>query len=213
MGQVYEQELRDLDRAIEAFNDVLSVEADHADALAGLARLYEETEQWERAVEVMRRLIRVSTDPRQKVDLNYRLGKIFDEQMQDAGARRGVPGRGAVAWIPPTSRRCCRCSSIYKRRGDWLKAAQLMVRAEAAHQQPAGEDAPAVRGRQDLPGEAGRRGAGRRAVRARAAARSRARRGGRAAVASSTSSARSGRRWFRSSRCWRARPIARPTAS
>src|SRR6185503_10586834 len=48
MGQVYEQELRDLDRAIDAYNDVLSVEADHADALAGLARLYEETEQWDR---------------------------------------------------------------------------------------------------------------------------------------------------------------------
>ena len=63
MGQVYEQELRDLDRAIEAYNDVLSFEDDHADALAGLARLYEETEQWDRAVEMMRRLIRVSTDP------------------------------------------------------------------------------------------------------------------------------------------------------
>jgi tetratricopeptide (TPR) repeat protein len=56
-GQVYEQELRDLDRAIDSYNDVLSVEDDHADALAGLARLYEETEQWDRAVEMMRRLI------------------------------------------------------------------------------------------------------------------------------------------------------------
>jgi tetratricopeptide (TPR) repeat protein len=53
MGQVYEAELRDLDRAIDAFSDVLNIEPDHADALAGLARLYEETEQWERAVDVM----------------------------------------------------------------------------------------------------------------------------------------------------------------
>src|SRR5678809_1808564 len=37
-GQVYEQELRDLDRAIDSYTDVLSVEDDHADALAGLAR-------------------------------------------------------------------------------------------------------------------------------------------------------------------------------
>ena len=57
MGQVYESELRDLDRAIEAYNDVLNFEGDHNDALAGLARLYEETEQWDRAVEMMRRLI------------------------------------------------------------------------------------------------------------------------------------------------------------
>ena len=111
MGQVYEQELRDLDRAIEAYNDVLTVEDDHADALAGLARLYEKTEQWDRAVDMMRRLIRVSTDPRQKVDLNYRLGQDLRRADEGAGARRGVPRRGAVASIRPTCRRCCRCSA------------------------------------------------------------------------------------------------------
>ena len=133
MGQVYEQELRDLDRAIDAYNDVLSVEADHPAALAGLANLYEETEQWDRAVEMMRRLIQVSSDGRQKVDLNYRIGRIYDEQMKDAGVGRGVPGRGARPSIRRTCRRCCPCWALYKRRGDWLKAAQLMVRAEAAH--------------------------------------------------------------------------------
>ena len=34
MGQVYEEELQDPDRAIEAYNDILSFDADHADALA-----------------------------------------------------------------------------------------------------------------------------------------------------------------------------------
>ena len=34
--------------AIESYNDVLSVEAEHPEALAGIARLYEETEQWDR---------------------------------------------------------------------------------------------------------------------------------------------------------------------
>ena len=58
MGQVYETELRDLDKAIESYNDVLSVEAEHPAALAGIARLYEETSQWDQAVEVMRRRLR-----------------------------------------------------------------------------------------------------------------------------------------------------------
>src|SRR2546421_2754919 len=81
MGRVYEEELRDPDRAIEAFGDVLSFEPDHPDALRGLARLYEQTEQWERAVEVMQRLLPF-VEPKEKVDLNYRLGKIYDEQMR-----------------------------------------------------------------------------------------------------------------------------------
>ena len=98
MGQVYEQELRDLDRAIESYNDVLSFEGEHPDALAGLARLYEETEQWDRAVEMMRRLIQREQRPgRQKVDLNYRLGQHLRRADEGAGDRRGVPGRGALA--------------------------------------------------------------------------------------------------------------------
>jgi tetratricopeptide (TPR) repeat protein len=135
MGQVYEQELRDLDRAIDAYGDVLNVEQDHADALAGLARLYEETEQWERAVEMMRRLIRVSTDPKQRVDLNYRLGKIFDEQMKDPEPAQEYLIE-ALSQDPAHVPSMLSLLGIYRRRGDWMKAAQLMVRAEAATVNP-----------------------------------------------------------------------------
>jgi golgin subfamily B member 1 len=135
MGQVYEQELRDLDRAIDAYNDVLNVETDHAEALAGLARLYEETEQWERAVEVMRRLIRVSVDPRQRVDLNYRLGKIFDEQMKDPEPAQEYLVE-SLSQDPAHVPSMLSLLGLYRRRGDWMKAAQLMVRAEAATVNP-----------------------------------------------------------------------------
>ena len=135
MGQIYEQELRDLDRAIESYNDVLSVEAEHPEALAGIARLYEETEQWDRAVEVMRRLIRISTDPKQKVDLNYRLGRIFDEQMKDPEPAQEYLVE-ALSQDPAHVPSMLSLLGIYKRRGDWQKAAQLMVRAEAATVNP-----------------------------------------------------------------------------
>ncbi len=131
MGVVYETELRDLDRAIDSFSDVLNIEPDHSDALAGLARLYEETEQWERAVDVMRRLVAVSVDPKQKVDLNYRLGKIFDEQMKDPEPATEYLVE-ALSQDPAHVPSMLSLLGIYKRRGDWMKAAQLMVRAEAA---------------------------------------------------------------------------------
>jgi tetratricopeptide (TPR) repeat protein len=131
MGQVYEAELRDLDRAIDAFSDVLNIEPDHADALAGLARLHEETEQWERAVDVMRRLNAVTADPKLKVDLNYRLGKIFDEQMKDPEPATEYLVE-ALSQDPAHVPSMLSLLGIYKRRGDWMKAGQLMVRAEAA---------------------------------------------------------------------------------
>ncbi|HVX96230.1 MAG TPA: tetratricopeptide repeat protein [Polyangia bacterium] len=131
MGQVYEQELRDLDRAIDAYSDVLNVEPNHEAALSGLAHLYEETEQWERAVDVMRRLITVSGDAKQKVDLNYRLGKIFDEQMKDPEPATEYLVE-ALSQDPAHVPSMLSLLGIYKRRGDWMKAAQLMIRAEAA---------------------------------------------------------------------------------
>jgi tetratricopeptide (TPR) repeat protein len=134
-GQVYEQELRDLDRAIDSYTDVLSVEDDHADALAGLARLYEETEQWERAVEMMRRSIRVAVEPAQKVDLNYRLGRTFDEHMKEAEPAEEYLVE-ALSLDPAHVPSMLSLLGIYKRRGDWQKAAQLMVRAEAATSNP-----------------------------------------------------------------------------
>jgi tetratricopeptide (TPR) repeat protein len=135
MGQVYETELRDLDRAIEAYGDVLNVEADHVEALSGLARLYEETEQWDRAVEIMRRLLRVAADPKQKVDINYRLGKIFEEQMKEPEPAQEYLVE-ALSQDPGHVPSMLSLLGIYKRRGDWLKAGQLMIRAEASTVNP-----------------------------------------------------------------------------
>ena len=134
MGQVFEEELRDLDRAIESYNDVLGVEPDHPEALAGLARLYEETEQWDRAVEIMGRLVSV-VDAKEKVDLNYRLGKIFDEQMQMPESAEECLVE-ALSVDPAHVPSMLSLLNLYKRRGDSLKAAQLMVRAEACTQNP-----------------------------------------------------------------------------
>ena len=130
MGQVYETELRDLERAIDAYNDVLNVEMDHIDALAGLARLYEDTEQWDRAIEMMRRLLRVTTDPKQKVDVNYRLGKIFEEQMKEPEPAQEYLVE-ALSQDPSHVPSMLTLLGIYKKRGDWQKAGQLMIRAES----------------------------------------------------------------------------------
>ena len=129
MGRVYEEGLRDPDSAIEAFNEILNTDHDHAEALRGLARLYEETEQWERAVDIMQRLVG-SASPEEKVDLSYRLGKILDEQMQmsDIAEERLSD---ALAIAPTHVPSMLSLLNIYKRRGDSFKAAQLMVRAEA----------------------------------------------------------------------------------
>ena len=139
-------------------------------------------------------------------------GRIFDEQMKDPETAEEYLVE-ALSQDPAHVPSMLALLGIYKRRGDWLKAAQLMVRAEAAHR--------ATRWRR-------RACCTRRARSTRTSSATRRRppscsRGCSRSIPStsrppsrwrsSTSGARSGRRWCRSSTCWCARPSARPTAS
>ncbi len=132
LGKLFEEELRDPDRAAESYNDILGFDPDHTDALRGLARIYEQTEQWDRAVEIMERLVGV-VDAKEKVDLSYRLGKIFDEQMQmpESAEERLSDALSVDGTHVPSM---LSLIGLYRRRGDSLKAAQMMVRAEGCTQ-------------------------------------------------------------------------------
>ncbi|MCS6914793.1 MAG: tetratricopeptide repeat protein [Myxococcales bacterium] len=129
MGEVYEIELRDLDRAIEAYSDILSFDPNHIQALVALGRLYEKIEDWNRAIDTLSHLVTLVADKRQQVELHTRIGRLHDEHMED---QETAEGRYLEALrIDPTYVPAMQALvDLYKRRGDWLKAAQYMVRAE-----------------------------------------------------------------------------------
>jgi golgin subfamily B member 1 len=130
MGQVYEEELRDHDRAIEAYVDVLTMDADEPRALDALGRLYEQIQEWHRAIDVMAQLTRIVQDPVVQVDLHYRSGRIYythlaSEEEAEQHFRTALTIDAAHV---PTMEELTR---LYANRGDWLKAAQMMVQAES----------------------------------------------------------------------------------
>jgi tetratricopeptide (TPR) repeat protein len=129
MGQVYEEELGDVDRAIEAYNDVLAFDPDDHRALNALGRLYERIEEWDRAVQVSARLSDITEDPKLRVELHSRIGKILDERQNDAAGaeERYLQALNLDAAHVPTMNLL---TALYKKRGDWQKAANMMVRAE-----------------------------------------------------------------------------------
>ena len=130
MGTVYEQQLNEVDRAIEAYNDVLSFDGDDVRALDALGRLYEKISEWDRAIDVNTHLVQLTTDPRKQVELYWRMGKIQYGQLQDADAAESNLLRG-LALDPGHVPTMEALTKQYSDRGDWLKAAQMMVRAES----------------------------------------------------------------------------------
>jgi tetratricopeptide (TPR) repeat protein len=130
MGQVYEHELKEVDRAIEAYNDVLSFDGDEQRALDALGRLYEKISEWDRAIDMMAHLVQLTGDSRRQVELYWRMGKIQYAQLGDAEGSESNLLRGLAldAGHVPTMEQL---TKQYSDRGDWLKAAQMMVRAES----------------------------------------------------------------------------------
>lgn len=130
MGVTYDQNLGDVDRAIEAYTDVLQLEPDEQRALDALGRLYEKISEWDRAVDMMAHLTTLTGDPRKQVDLYWRMGRIQYNELGDADASEANLLRGLAldAGHVPTMEALTR---QYSDRGDWLKAAQMMVRAES----------------------------------------------------------------------------------
>lgn len=120
---------RDEPKIAEAYAEILRAEPKHPGALAGLARVCEETAMWERASELLERLVPVCADE-DRVDLHYHLGALLQAHLHDArGAEEHFVQALALhpeqAHLPSMGA----LIDIYKARNDWLKAAQLLLRA------------------------------------------------------------------------------------
>ena len=130
MGQVYETQLGEIDRSIESYNDVLSVDPNEMRALDALGRLYEKISEWDRAIDITSHLVTLADDPRKQVDLYWRMGRIQYGQLGDAEGAETNLLRG-LALDPGHVPTMEALTKQYSDRGDWLKAAQMMVRAES----------------------------------------------------------------------------------
>ncbi|MFH1130436.1 MAG: tetratricopeptide repeat protein, partial [Pseudomonadota bacterium] len=130
MGKVYESEINNPDRAIEAYSEILSHDSEHTNALDALARLYEDTQAWDQAIEVMGQLVNLVDDIRCRVDLYYRMGRICEEQYNES-ERAEEHYYEALELNPSHAESMTQLVEIYKARGEWAKATNLMVRAEA----------------------------------------------------------------------------------
>ncbi|HTM19059.1 MAG TPA: tetratricopeptide repeat protein [Kofleriaceae bacterium] len=130
MGEIYELRLNDYDRAIESYNDVLTFDAEEPRALDALGRLYERIQEWDRAIDVMSSLVQSVELPGQQVDLYHRIGRITYANVND-------PDRAEEYFLRALSIQEGHVPSmeslvkLYSDRGDWIKAAAMMVRAEA----------------------------------------------------------------------------------
>ena len=125
-------------KLIESYREVLKYEPNHVGALDALARIHEETQGWDQAVDTLHKLIaalaRTSTPEGEEAKLvaRHRLGALLKDRLGDA---RGAEEQLVEVLASPGGDRhvptMLTLVAIYRDRRDWLKARQLLGRAAA----------------------------------------------------------------------------------
>ncbi|APR78089.1 TPR domain protein [Minicystis rosea] len=82
-AKVYAEEVQDLDRAIDAYLNIIDLEDTNIPALEALAKLYEKQDDAAKAIEYMTRVADLTADGKQRVEMYYRIGKQLDEKLGD----------------------------------------------------------------------------------------------------------------------------------
>ena len=83
IAEVYTDEVGDLDRAIDAYQNIVDLDESNIPALEALSKLYEKQDDAAQAIEAMTRVADLTTDGQQRVEMYYRIGKALEEKLSD----------------------------------------------------------------------------------------------------------------------------------
>jgi tetratricopeptide (TPR) repeat protein len=128
MGQTYEKQIQDIDRAIETYAEILEINAQHYDAAVTLARLQEQIEDWQSAIKTLGKLVELSKDPELRVQHLTRMGQVYLQKL-DQPDQAEFRLTQALELNPGYVPALISLTELYKARRDWLKAARNLEAA------------------------------------------------------------------------------------
>jgi|GEM_PF-1247144 tetratricopeptide (TPR) repeat protein len=128
MGKVYEEHLKDTEKASEIYAQLSDLEKDNIIALAGLSRIYETTENWAQAEGVLLKLVKLEADPLKQVDYYARLGRLnVDELGNETVAEEYLVK--ALELRDDHAEAQITLGEIYRNRKDFAKSGRLLFDA------------------------------------------------------------------------------------
>ncbi len=83
MGQIYEGQLEDSEKAIDAYQRVLEIDPDDLSALTHLDGLFESTAQWRELLQVLERQSELRVDDEERTEVRFRIGELWRRQLED----------------------------------------------------------------------------------------------------------------------------------
>jgi tetratricopeptide (TPR) repeat protein len=94
LAQVFAEEIEDVEKAIDAYRNIVDLDEQNVPALEALSRLYEKQGDAQQSIDFMTRVADLTQDQKQRVESFYRIGKALDEKLGD---RSGAQDRYEMA--------------------------------------------------------------------------------------------------------------------
>ncbi|MCP4604920.1 MAG: tetratricopeptide repeat protein [Proteobacteria bacterium] len=82
-GAIYEDKLNRPDEAIQRYQKVLEFDAESRPALLRLDELFQAEERWEDLAGILQQVAFVADDPEKSLDIQFRLGQIYQQEIKD----------------------------------------------------------------------------------------------------------------------------------
>ncbi|MFA5623792.1 MAG: hypothetical protein WC966_01880 [Bradymonadales bacterium] len=126
LGETYRDKQKDEYSAVESFQSLLAIKPDDVPALYALADLYEASHDYISTIEILNRVIaNLSHDPAQAIDVQYRIGQIYKQKMED-DVTAEERFRIALDVDPSYMNAIDALKEIYEEREDWTSAVLII---------------------------------------------------------------------------------------
>ncbi|MBM7117671.1 tetratricopeptide repeat protein [Archangium primigenium] len=137
IGNVYHQQLKQVDRAVNTYHYALSMDPGCRPALHALGNLYERSGNWPYALDVLQQEAQLAGHTPEAVELYYRMGRMHEDMLMDSGSAR-TAYQSAIAIDPGHLASIRALKGIQEQEKDWggyeqtlLQEAQQTEDAEA----------------------------------------------------------------------------------
>ncbi len=132
---LFEEDLDDAERAVDALRSLQELDPDSEVALEGQARLHGKMEQWDQALKALGQLADHVDDPARLAETYFRMGEIRERVHQDL-ERAEHFYQEALAHAPEHLASMAHLIELTSARGDWGKTARMLERAAEAEPDP-----------------------------------------------------------------------------
>ncbi|MBI5516486.1 MAG: tetratricopeptide repeat protein [Deltaproteobacteria bacterium] len=125
LAEVYEDRIEDPVKAAEFFEQAREADGRNVATLKGLERLYARSGDHEKLLRCLEAQVSVAATPRQKVELNLRVGAMYEEEFVDHG-KAAAAYEAALALDPAHDAAMAGLGRLYKVLGRWSDLAELL---------------------------------------------------------------------------------------